>query len=896
MPVASRILFILCHLVPPLYCVMGYGAYGYFLVSGLLTPIVLIALSERADRRLLPLWMLVSGTIGLVNSFFFASFYLQGEGFNARFFYHLDAATVRVAFSQYTLSSVLFLAYVVACTVLPLHFAGRRTLRVGLVPVAALALLSVLTYAPAWSALAHTRSVFGDEDGWTYLVQPAVRDAIVPRPLPSRPRNLILIYAEGLETTYFDERVFGDIVPALRRLRSEALDFPSIHQVRGTGWTIAGIVASQCAVPLLLRNYDGGGGNTALGAIENPLPGYNCLGDILSAYGYRTVFMGGAANEFSGKGNFLRAHGFDEVLGREELMPRVADSHYRHSWGLYDDSLLQLAETKLDELEAADEPFLLTLLTLDMHHPYGHPSRSCRPLGDNHNPILEAVYCTDQLLGGFVERLRQRESHDETLIVVMSDHLALRNTAWDQLRSRSGHRRLLFFVFGPGIDPGVVEGRGTHFDVAPTILDLLGIDEFSRLNLGWSLLDHDEGLWFGTDEEQRFKALDTDYLGFSLRLEGPVEFSSSGPTIRIGDQRFVCNFRGLDLRDQVFAMLFDAEGDFQGFCSTWILEEFLKVSGSNLAVAISGNDEFNQHFSAGVGKDSWVYYIGYPEGAGGRSGRLTGRLRLAGDEVQQVLVDHGRRAVDAEMPQEPVQALRIAHAGGGIDRRAFTNSSEALLLNLDLGFEFFEFDFVWTSDDRLVTLHDWKGNAKTTFGFEVEQIPDLQQFKQWVRDHSKYENLTLEELAKLMREHPQIVLVTDVKTRNVEALEIIARTMDDFERRVIPQIYKPEEYEPVRAMGYQRIIWTLYRFGGDDREVLDLLPDMELFAVTMPTPRADRGLGLEIGKLGLPTYTHTINAKETFAKYHDQLGIDEIYTDFLAPEIGPSKQASPTSR
>ena len=231
---------------------------------------------------------------------------------------------------------------------------------------------------------------------------------------------------------------------------------------------------------------------------------------------------------------------------------------------------------------------------------------------------------------------------------------------------------------------------------------------------------------------------------------------------------------------------------------------------------------------------------------------------------------------------------RIAHAGGGIGGQTYTNSREALLLNLDRGFEFFEIDFVWTSDGRLVTLHDWNGNALRTFGFEVREIPDEQRFKQWVREYARHENLTLDELAALMQEHPRLVLVTDIKDRNVEGLRILARTIEDFAQRVIPQIYHPREYRPVRKIGYRHIIWTLYRFPGNGREVLEhlrrrFLGRMKLFAVAMPVERAHRGLGLELEKLGIPAYVHTINSAEDFERYRDEFGIDEIYTDFLAP-------------
>jgi arylsulfatase A-like enzyme len=50
----------------------------------------------------------------------------------------------------------------------------------------------------------------------------------------------------------------------------------------------------------------------------------------------------------------------------------------------------------------------------------------------------------------------------------------------------------------------------------------------------------------------------------------------------------------------------------------------------------------------------------------------------------------------------------VAHAGGGIKGRSYTNSLEALDENYRRGFRFFELDFNWTSDNQLVCIHDWE--------------------------------------------------------------------------------------------------------------------------------------------------------------------------------------------
>ena len=67
-------------------------------------------------------------------------------------------------------------------------------------------------------------------------------------------------------------------------------------------------------------------------------------------------------------------------------------------------------------------------------------------------------------------------------------------------------------------------------------------------------------------------------------------------------------------------------------------------------------------------------------------------------------------AVRADDENIRFQALRIAHAGGGLGKTSYTNSYQALTVDIDNGFKYFEIDFTFTKDDQLVCLHDWKHN------------------------------------------------------------------------------------------------------------------------------------------------------------------------------------------
>ena len=244
-------------------------------------------------------------------------------------------------------------------------------------------------------------------------------------------KNVIFIYFESLERTYLDESYFPDLMPNLKRIERNALNFTGVNQIIGSGWTIAGKVSSQCGIPLFTPSD----GNSMSGVIVF-LPKAKCLGDVLSNNDYALSYVGGSTLEFAGKGNFYRTHGFQSVSGLDELINQVPSPVYRSAWGLYDDTLVSIFKRKLEELTSSSKPFGLFALTLDTHHPRGHLSKFCEGIEylDGKNPMLNALRCADKLVYEIYNFITTHERFDNTILVISSDHLAMPNTAFDVLK------------------------------------------------------------------------------------------------------------------------------------------------------------------------------------------------------------------------------------------------------------------------------------------------------------------------------------------------------------------------------------------------------------------------------------------------------------------------------
>jgi phosphoglycerol transferase len=275
--------------------------------------------------------------------------------------------------------------------------------------------------------------------------------------------------------------------------------------------------------------------------MDSFLAGADCMGDLLSQDGYHLVFMGGASLEFAGKGKFFRTHGFDEVLGRNELVPLLPDQSYQSNWGLYDDSLFNMAFQKIEELSSAEQPFGLFLLTLDTHGSDNHFSRSCQGMtyADGKNRMLNAVACSDYLINNFIQRVRKSPNYKNTVIVLVSDHFAMGNSAYGMLK-KSGKRSNLFLIFDPEAESGYISAkRGSILDVGATVLSVLGFK--SALGLGRNLFV-DEPSSLGKEEHiySRVQGWRKDIMKFWSfpEITRSVTINGQQKTIKIDDRTF----------------------------------------------------------------------------------------------------------------------------------------------------------------------------------------------------------------------------------------------------------------------------------------------------------------------------------------------------------------------
>ena len=309
------------------------------------------------------------------------------------------------------------------------------------------------------------------------------------------PPNVLLIYLESMERTYFDDRYYENLMTELEDLSKEAMDFTEVRMPWGATHTIAGMIASLCGVPI---NAPMGGSHQS-GDNDVYMPKAQCLGDITRKLGYFNLFYQGASLSFSNKGGFMRSHGFSEVKGREELQQSTDTNTDIGPWGLHDDILLERVEKRLDELFGAplESPFFFTMLTLDTHDIFGknRVSKWCQEntvdtYAEADHKIQHSVYCSDKLMSQFIRRIKSKWG-DDLLIIMINDHAAYPFNVGKQLKlaQESDNRRLLFSFFDGDTLPKTISRSLSSLDLGATILGYITNNKLNTIGLGFNALN-----------------------------------------------------------------------------------------------------------------------------------------------------------------------------------------------------------------------------------------------------------------------------------------------------------------------------------------------------------------------------------------------------------------------
>ncbi len=306
---------------------------------------------------------------------------------------------------------------------------------------------------------------------------------------PDRKKNLIYIFLESTETSNMSITNGGafevSTIPNLERLAYNNINFSNTDklggamEVYGTGWTASSMIAQTSGIPFKIKVNDLGDGSTKFSNIKT-------LGDILAENGYKNYLFMGSDASFGGRDDYFENHNYIISDYNTAIKEGMIPSDYHEWWGYEDSKLFSFVKDKLMEISKNDEPFNLTLLTADTHFTDGYLDKTCDEVFDS--AYANSFYCSDNMVGEFVEWVEEQDFYDDTVIVITGDHLTMQEDFYDDISE--DYVRTIYNVF-INVDIDNVNNKKRVFsvmDMFPTTLSAIGVSiNGDRLGLGTNL-------------------------------------------------------------------------------------------------------------------------------------------------------------------------------------------------------------------------------------------------------------------------------------------------------------------------------------------------------------------------------------------------------------------------
>jgi hypothetical protein len=236
--------------------------------------------------------------------------------------------------------------------------------------------------------------------------------------------------------------------------------------------------------------------------------------------------------------------------------------------------------------------------------------------------------------------------------------------------------------------------------------------------------------------------------------------------------------------------------------------------------------------------------------------------------IHDVLVS-GKAA--AKMPI-PVAERLVAHAGGAVDNRPYTNSRESLDQHYRDGYRIFELDFAWTADDKLVLTHDW---SMTSSQFCV--APHTFTFTEFITGKrcDGLTQMTFDDLRQWMLRHPDTLVVTDTKDDNGKLFSALRASGADVLPQMVIQIYSLAELEAAREL-HPRAVWmTVYK---RSYPAWALRRVRGVDAIVIPVTEYKRYFDESLMRR-MPWYVHSVGREKASQVLRDLHGIYGVFVD-----------------
>lgn len=190
------------------------------------------------------------------------------------------------------------------------------------------------------------------------------------------------------------------------------------------------------------------------------------------------------------------SYGFENLYDRNYIPHNGADV-------AKDGEMFQLATTVL---KTTKQPFYAQLVTLSMHQPYDKPIVPATAISQSNQysaeikNYLEAVHYCDSELEKFIRNLKEADLYDNSVIAIVSDHDEVdKNVIEHRKRVLPEDKEVALIVLNT---PYTIKYQGKlgQIDVYPTLLDIMGANNYLWKGIGQSIFRKNENGQTNFDE------------------------------------------------------------------------------------------------------------------------------------------------------------------------------------------------------------------------------------------------------------------------------------------------------------------------------------------------------------------------------------------------------------
>jgi len=277
-------------------------------------------------------------------------------------------------------------------------------------------------------------------------------------------RNVVLVVLESTAAEYLAfHGASDDPMPHLTAMAGDAVVFESAYTAYPE--SIKNLFALLCA---RAPAFD-------VPAERHAAAGCRSLPTQVAEAGYRTALFHSGRFAYLGMQAVVDRQGFHTAEDAGAIGGNV-----QSSFGVDEPATVARMIAWIDRLESGRR-FFMTYLPAAGHHPYASPEPGPFEGPTEFAAYKNALFDADRALGAFIRALRERGMLERTLFVFLGDH----GEAFGQHPGNLGHSLFLYeenvrvplVIAAPGapVSPTRVARVASAVDVAPTILDLLGL-------------------------------------------------------------------------------------------------------------------------------------------------------------------------------------------------------------------------------------------------------------------------------------------------------------------------------------------------------------------------------------------------------------------------------------